>query len=81
MNGAFDFNDELRKTSAYRDAFSHFMNDGCEGTEKAKEEGATNSWPEPEPLTRELPLSDPYPVEAFGDVLGDAVKVLSGSIS
>jgi len=31
-------------------------------------------WPDPQPLLRETPSPEPYPVEAFGDVLGGVAR-------
>src|SRR5262245_16513718 len=40
------------------------------------EHPAPDSWPEPEPLTREIPPGDPYPLGALGSVLGGAAEVI-----
>jgi len=46
--------------------------------EAASDKGdAETDWPEPEPLTRELPSGDPYPLESLGAVLTGAAQVLS----
>jgi hypothetical protein len=38
--------------------------------------GEHQLWPEPDPLTRELPPGDPYPLDALGSVLSSATGVL-----
>jgi len=38
------------------------------------------TWKEQKPLYRPLPESDPFPVEALGDILGGAVEEMSGII-
>ena len=42
--------------------------------------GDKKTWKEQKPLYRPLPESDPFPVEALGDILGGAVEEMSGII-
>lgn len=39
-----------------------------------------DTWPEPQPLRRELLPADPYPIDALGDVLKPAAIAISGVI-
>lgn len=45
-----------------------------------KFEPASCDWGEPEPLRRELPPPDPFPVDALGGVLGNAVRAVGETI-
>jgi hypothetical protein len=38
--------------------------------------GDSTGWPELLPLRRDMPPSEPYPMDALGDVLGDAARAL-----
>lgn len=41
---------------------------------------APTTWPAPEPLRRPLPPAAPYPIEALGEVLGNAAKAIHESV-
>src|SRR5262249_45559938 len=55
---------------------------GEEASQEDPNEAANDPgpWPEPEPLRREIPPGDPYPLEALGDVLTGAAQVLRAVI-
>src|SRR5437867_290044 len=71
----FQLNEELANTPEYQDAHKQALNGGEGAASQAKDEHPT-AWPEPEPLTRDIPPGDPYPLAALGDVLAGAAGVL-----
>ena len=50
------------------------------GQDQTQQGKASEAWPEPDPLTRELPPADPYPLPVLGRILSDAACVLQEGI-
>lgn len=64
----FNLDEELRNTDGYRVALEQAMNENGYGHESE----AGDPWPVPEPLIRDLPPAESFPMDALGSLLGGA---------